>query len=113
MKVNIMNHVNVSEMLNVIATRIPNTANFVVDIVCLDKTQRVVIDSSALKTMNEKITEKASQFEARDPKAKKWIEEFVSRMLPELQRVGLMEIEDIPESPEDPYAEFKKSLKNH
>ena len=111
MKIDVMSHVNISEMMNITAFRIGQTGKFVVDIRCLDVSKKVVIDPKALETMNSKITEKAAQFEARDPRAKTYIEEFVSRMLPELQRVGLLEIIDIPDEPEDPYAEFKKAMK--
>jgi hypothetical protein len=113
MKIDVMNHVNISELMNITAFRVGQTGKFVVDIRCLDPDKKVVIDPKALETMNNKITERAAQFEARDPKAKTYIEEFVSRMLPELHRVGLLEIVDIPDAPADPYAEFKKAMKLH
>jgi hypothetical protein len=107
---NILNHVNIAEMVTITATRAPNSAKFEVSIVPLSAHQRLVFDEKALATLNEKLTEKAAQFEARDPRAKKYIEEFVARMLPEFQRVGLLEIENIPES-EDPYKEIKEKYR--
>ena len=107
MKIDVLKHTNISEMLNITAHRVGQTGNFVVDILCLDMTKKVVIDPKALETMNQKIGEKASQLSANDPRAKKYIEQFVSQLLPELQRVGLADIVDIPEAG-DPYEELKK-----
>ena len=107
----IMKHVNISEMVTVTATRMPRTAEFKVSIIPLDPRLNLVFDESALRTMEEKISQKAAQFAARDPRAQKYIEEFVSRMLPELQRTGLLEIEEASESPEDPYKSIREQHK--
>jgi hypothetical protein len=100
-------------MVTVTAIRKPNKADFEVSIISLDPHMKIVFDESALKTMNEKISEKAAQFEARDPRAKTYIEEYVSRMLPELQRVHLLEFQEIKDEPEDPYKFIRESFKGN
>ena len=107
----IMNHVNISELLTIIANRIPHTANFEVSIIPLDPHKRLVFDPSALAKMNQMITEKASHFEARDPRVKLYIEEFVSRLLPEFQRTNLISYEDIPEGVTDHYKDIRTKYK--
>jgi hypothetical protein len=107
-----LKNVNIADLVVVTATRLPKTTNYIVDITPLDKMKHVVFDTKALETMNEKISEKASQFEACDPRAKQYIEEFVSRMLPEMDRCGLLIYEDIPEASDDPYKEIKEKLKS-
>lgn len=82
--------------------------HMMVDIIPLDKSKRVVFDPDALKAMNEKIVEKVREFDIRDPRAKQYIEEFVWRMLPEMDRCGLMVVEDIPEAPDDPYQAIRR-----
>lgn len=77
----------------------------------IDDTQRVVFDDGALKVLNDRITDKVQQFEnGRDPRVIKYIEEFVARMISELYRNGLMILEDLPESPEDPYAAVRHKV---
>ena len=74
---------------------------------CLDRTKRVVFDVDALKVVNQKVTEKVQQFkDGRDPKVVEYIKEFVTRMLVELHKNGLVILEDIPEA-EDPYASVR------
>ena len=106
----IMNHIDILDQIQIDVFRIPNTANFEVEISCLDRTKNVVFDEKALRVMNQKITEKAAQFEARDPRAKTYIEEFVGRLTSELFRNGLAEIEDIPDAV-DPYEDLRRRFK--
>jgi hypothetical protein len=111
LKNHVMSHVNIAELVSVTAIRMPCTGHFSVDVIPLDATKRIVFDESALKTMNDTISEKAAQFDARDPKAPKYIEEFVSRLLPEFDRLGLVMIEDIGEAPSDPYKSIREKFK--
>lgn len=79
----------------------------------VDQTKKVVFDEDALKILNQKITDRVQQFDdGRDPRVVDYVKEFVGRMLTELYRNGLVELEDIPEGSDDPYAEVKKQLKH-
>ena len=79
----------------------------------LDPTKKVVFDESALQILNNKVTERVQQFDnGRDPRVVNYIKEFVGRMLTELYRNGLVELEDIPEGSDDPYMEVKKQFKS-
>lgn len=107
-KAQIMKHVDILELIRVHVFRVPNTARFEVEIESIDKNKNVVFDEDALRIMNQKITEKAAQFEARDPRAKHYIEEYVARLTGELHRNGLMELEEVPDEASDPYADLRK-----
>jgi hypothetical protein len=106
----IMKHVDILDQVTIHVFRMPNTARFEVQIEPVDKNKNVVFDEDALRVMNEKITEKAAQFEARDPRAKDYIEEFIARLTSELYRNGLVELQEV-EEPKDPYQEIKDKYK--
>jgi hypothetical protein len=110
-KTQIMKHIDVLELIRIHVFRIPNTPRFEVEIESIDKNKNVVFDEDALRIMNQKITERAAQFEARDPRAKTYIEEFIARLTSELHRNGLMELEEISDEPSDPYADLRKQYK--
>lgn len=101
--------VNIAELLTISALNRPGTGEFVVDIVPLDKEKRFIMDPKASATMNEKITEKCRTLDARDPRTKLYIEEMVSRLVTELHRVGLCDLEDVPEM-EDPYKSIRQKF---
>lgn len=79
-----------------------------VEITALDKTKNVIIDTDALRVMNERITERAKTMDIRDPKLKKYVEEFVGRLVSELGRHDLAVLEEAPDSPDDPYVKLRK-----
>ena len=110
-KAQIMKHVDILELIRIHVFRIPNTPKFEVEIECIERDKNLVFDEDALRVMNHKITEKAAQFEARDPRAKNYIEEFVARLTSELHRNGLVELEEVPESAPDPYADMRRKYK--
>lgn len=107
-KLNIMNHVSILDLVNIHVLRIPNTAMFEINIESLDKDKQFVIDPDALRILNQKLTEKVSVLEVNDPKARYYMEEFTAKMISELHKNGLAMLEDIPDAPKDPYAEVKK-----
>jgi hypothetical protein len=89
-----------------------NPGRFEVQIASIDDKKNVVFDERALAVLNERVTEKSKQFsDARDPRVRGYIKEFVGRMASELYKNGLMELEDIDQqegSPEDPYSKAKR-----
>lgn len=104
----VMNKVDILDLVHIHVFRIPNTARFEVQIEAIEKNKNVIFDEDALKIMNQKITEKAAQFEARDPRAKDYIQEFVGRMTSELYRNGLVALDIVTDEPDDPYADIRK-----
>lgn len=107
---NIMKHVDILDQIKIVVTQ-PMPGNFAVHFEPYDRKKHVVIDEKAKETMDAKITEKAKALSARDPKTKMFIEEFAGRLLSELFRVELAVLEDVPETPTDPYAEIKKKYR--
>lgn len=86
---------------------------FRIEFESVDKTKRVVFDESSIRKMNEILTEKASQFHPSDPRVRGYLEEFAGRLASELYRNGLVELDDIPDAPDDPYTQAKKSVRLH
>lgn len=83
---------------------------FRVEVNSIDETKHVVFDTSALKKMNEILTEKAAQFNPSDPKLRDYLKEFVGRMVTELYRNDLVVLEDLPDQPDDPYEKIRKNF---
>jgi hypothetical protein len=83
---------------------------FVVTVDPIDQTKKVQFDSSALAVLNTKLTEKVKGANAQDPNTVGYMKEFVTKMVSEFYRNGLIEIVDVPEAAEDPYAEAKKLI---
>jgi len=83
---------------------------FRIEFQSLDESKRVIFDESALKKMNEVLTEKAGQFHPSDPRVRGYLEEFAGRLAMELYRNGLADLEDLPDGPEDPYANIRKQF---
>jgi hypothetical protein len=108
---NILKHVDILSLIEITLIN-PNPmrpGQFEVQIDAIEKEKQVVIDSGALRAFNNILYEKCQQFDdARDPKVRTYIQEFVSRMCIEWHRNGLLIIEDIPEADEDPYAAVRK-----
>ena len=110
----VLNNVEILDLINI---HVYNPNVFVpgeirVDFQPIEKGKRVVIDSDAVKTLEEILKERANDKfdDARDPKVKKDIEEFVGRMCIEWHKSGLLLIEDVPDAPSDPYEQAKKML---
>jgi hypothetical protein len=112
--VTILKHVDVLDLIKVevFTPNIYKPGDIQVDLVALEKDKRVVIDDSALKSLNQTLYERCQQFEdARDPKVKEYIKEFVGRMCSEWHRNGLLEIEDIPEGVTDHYEDARRQAR--
>lgn len=111
---NILKNVDIADLIvvNVFkGTPTPHDKNpFVVAVDPIDQTKKVVFDSSALKVLNAKITDKVRGADSRDPNTIGYIKEFVTKMVSEFYRNGLVEITEVPDSPEDPYEEAKKMI---
>lgn len=107
----VMNKVDILDLVRIHVFRLPNTPSFEVEIEPLDKNKNVIFDEDALRVMNEKVSEKAAQFEARDPRAKDYIQEFVGRMTSELYRNGLVSLEVVTDEPDDPYVDMRNKFK--
>jgi hypothetical protein len=112
---NIMKHVDVLDLIkiNVFRPNVYQPGQLEVSLEALEKDKVVVIDEDELKRLNELLTDKCREFEdARDPKVTKYIEEFVARMCSEWHRLGLLEIEEVPEGSKDPYQDAKEMFKH-
>lgn len=109
---NIMKHVDLLDLVRVEVNRIPGTGQFRVFIEAIDKEKKVVMDPSAQKTLNNKITSicKEKNLSALDPNTIGYIKEFVGRVVSELARNGLVELADYEDRPDDPYAEIRKEF---
>lgn len=105
-KIDILKHVEFKDLVTVHVTR--HAGHFHVDIVPLDPAKRFVIDEKAKETMEEELLKRTSILEARDPKAKEYMEEFTVKLCTELYKHKLCGFEDIPDSPEDPYSDLRK-----
>lgn len=109
----IMKHVDVLDLIkiNVYRPNIFKPTEFQVDLECLEKDKQVVVDEDELQTLNRILTEKCREFEdARDPRVVGYIEEFVGKMCQEWHTAGLLVIEEIKDTPKDPYKEAKESV---
>ena len=107
-KVDLLDLIKVNVFLDMEVLSKENPLPYRVSISPLDESKRFIIDDDALKTLNQKITEKVQQFEnGRDPRVVGYIKEFASRMISELSRNGLALLEDIPEAAEDHYAKLR------
>jgi len=81
-----------------------------VNIECVEKGKKIVFDEKSLKALNEQATIQAAKFDIRDQNVLNYVEEFVARMVSAFHKNGLVEIVDIPDSPDDPYANIRKEL---
>lgn len=112
---NILANVDVSDLIvvNVFKGQ-PNPLDpnpFVVTVDSIDSTKKVQFDSSALTVLNNRLTEKVRGSDSTNPNTVQYIKEFVTKMASEFYKNGLLEIVDVPDAPEDPYAEAKKMFK--
>jgi hypothetical protein len=100
-----MKNVNIADLIkiNIYQSR----SAFDVQIECLEKNKNVVFDEKALRTLNEQLTERCKGLSVGDPKTHKYIEEFVYRMISELHRNGLVELEEAQEPDSDPYKKVR------
>jgi hypothetical protein len=105
----IIKYVDILEFIDIVLTINPlNPKDIEVNLEAVEKGKHVVVDADALKTLNGLLTNKCKEFEARDPKTKTYIKEFVAKMCSEWHRHGLLVIENIPDAEEDPYAAVRK-----
>lgn len=102
-KFDIMKSVELSDLGNIEVAVFPQ-GHITINFVPLDKTKKLVFDTSALKTLNEKATDLARGKDASDPKVKQFIAEYVHRMIIALHKNGLCELVPITEGPEDWYS---------
>jgi hypothetical protein len=113
-KIDILKHVELLDKVRIHIYRGQPTKDdlcpFRIEFECLDASKKLVFDESALATMNQKLTEKAREFNPNDPRFAKYLEEFSGRFTNELYRNGLVEIVDIPDAKEDPYTAVRKQF---
>ena len=100
-----MKHVNIADLIKI--TIYQGKSNFDVQIDCLDPKKNIVFDEKALQTFNEQLTDRCRGMSAGDPKTQKYIEEFTYRMITELARNGLVELEDAKEQDDDHYKKMR------
>ncbi len=79
-----------------------------VTFVPLDKTKKLVFDSSAKKTLDGKILELVQDKDPRDPKLKSFVQEYAHKMISALHKNGLCELVDVDEGPKDWYEAQRK-----
>jgi hypothetical protein len=108
----ILKNVDISELIRIHVFRDKPTPQdkmpYRVVVESLEKDKRVVFDPDALKVLNQKVTENAQRFDdGRDPRVAEYIKEFISKMISELHRNGLVVLENIPDGPEDHYASLR------
>lgn len=112
---NILKHVDLLDLITVNIFRGQATVGdpnpYVISVVPLDQTKRVVFDADALKALNNKLTEKIHGKNPSDPNTISYMKEFASRMISELYRNGLVLLEDIPDAKDDPYEQARKMFK--
>jgi hypothetical protein len=108
-----MKNIEFLDLVNIVVTRgIPTAIDpcpVIVSFDPIDKEKNIVFDEDALKTMNNKITERMIKMglNVRDPNVFEYIKEFAGRLAAELYRNGLIEFEDVKDAPEDPYAKVR------
>lgn len=112
--VNILKNVEISDLIvvNVFKGK-PSKLDpnpFVVTVDPIDQAKKVTFDSSALKVLNDRLSEKIKGANSTDPKTVQYMKEFVTKMVSEFYRNGLLEIVDVPDSPEDPYEQAKRAI---
>lgn len=74
---------------------------------CIQPDKKLIFDSTALKTLNNKITEKVAGMNYKDQKVVMYIEEFAMKAVAALYKNGLCAFEDIPEAENDPYKKLR------
>ena len=104
----VMNCVDILDLINIRilqGTPTIHGAPLYVQIEPIDRCKNIVFDTDALETLNNRVTEvvRDRQLSVRDPNSFKYVEEFVGRMVSELYRNGLVEIEEAKEGSDDPY----------
>jgi hypothetical protein len=106
-----MNHVDILDLIKINVNQLFN-GEVTVDLECLEQGKQVVLDEDALKYLNNVLTEKAKNMSISNPNTLQYIKEFVGRMLSELSRNGLVVLEEISDTPQDPYRTAKNLYKN-
>jgi len=109
----ILKHVDVLDLIKIKvynpSVYVPGA--FAVEFEALEKGKVVVVDTNELQKLNRIVTERAQTFEdARDPKVKEFIKEFVGRMCSEWYKVGLLVIDEPSDAPVDHYEQAKKTV---
>jgi hypothetical protein len=100
-----MKNVNIADLVKIQIYQ--GRSAFDVQIECLEKGKNIVFDEKALETFNHQLTDRCKGMSIGDPKTQKYIEEFVFRMITELHRNGLVELEDMKEQDDDQYKKVR------
>lgn len=103
----IMKHVDILDLVEVVIV-VDNYGSMSIDFLCREPNKRVVIDENAKIKIERDIASKLVGKSKNDENALGYAKEFAGKMLSALYQNGLVELEDIPEAPDDPY----KSLRN-
>jgi len=107
----IMEHVDISDLIEVKIHPGNLPGQVSVAIICLEKGKNIVIDESALEELNAQVTERVKGMSLNHPNAKGFIKEFVCRLVGALHKNGLAVLEDAEEEnveSYDPYGDLRK-----
>ncbi len=69
----------------------------------IDPRKQFVIDTDAKNVLEQKVVERCREYDTFDPKVRTYIEEFVARMIEELEKRGMCLLEDAKDPHSDPY----------
>lgn len=115
MSTNILKNVDIADLIVVNVYKgkpqIGDPNPFVVAVDPIDQTKKVVFDEGSLKVLNARLTEKLKGADSTNPNTVQYLKEFATKMVSEFYRNGLLEIVEIPDSPEDPYEAAKKAIR--
>lgn len=97
----IMKHVDILDQIRIHVMHVGK--GFInLQIETIDSSKRVVIDQAAKKTLEEEIIKKVAEQKWSET-TRNYIEEYAARMISSLHKNGLVEIDDLPDAPDDPY----------
>lgn len=102
-----MKNVNIADLIKIKVYQGKSALD--VQIECLEPGKDVIFDESALRELNNQLTERCKTMSMADPKTEKFVEEFVYRMVTELYRNGLVELVESQAPIEDHYAKLRKN----
>lgn len=102
----ILNKVDINDLIEINISR-PTLDTISITLDAIEPGMKVVIDSKALETLNNKLTSKAKGLQPSDPKTIMYLEEFCAKMLTELHKHDLVILEEASDSPEDHYKKWR------
>lgn len=107
--------IDILDLVNVTVVRLPpkgpqDLAPMSIEIIPHEENKMVIIDEKAMEVLNSKLTERSAQLQLdpRNPQTFSYLQEFVGRMISELYRNGLLELENVPDAVSDQYAKVRK-----